>query len=666
MYKVYLAILLCIVFQFSLQGQGKTEETSLELWNNSIDYYEGGNYSGVIDNLNRLEPVFPNFGDLYYNRALAKLLSGDVPGSCSDFKQANTKKVKQAKSFVHYYCDQKIANKYLQKRYYPKQKINPANLRPYYSTADTLRGALLKERSCYDVLFYDLNVRINPSKKSISGSNVIHFKMISDAQVMQVDLFKQYIIDSITSNGIKCDYTRYFDAILINLPSLLKAKQTASIKITYHGKPRIAANPPWVCGFVWSKDKDKNMWASVCCEHYGASSWWPNKDHLSDKPDSMRIAIEVPGKLPVICNGNLRGIEKADALYTRYNWFVSYPINNYNVTFYWGNYKNIRDSLLTRNGKQLMVDYYVLPNHFEKAQSYFKQTLEVIDFYNKAFGDYPYANDGFGQVEAPYAGMEHQGAIAYGYSFGEDSSRNYRNKKYDPIIVHEAAHEWWGNSTNAYDMADVWLHEAFASYAELMFIENKFGYNEYQYELQRNFDDILNIYPMVGNRDVNEQSFVGGDIYMKGTALLDNLRCLLNNDSLFYGLMYNFQIDNRFKALTTDDFINYSNKYVGLDLHPFYNKFLYDTQLPVLEYSTENNSDSALIFSYQWVGVQEGFQLPICIKTIDGKTYRFEAKTEKQTFEIKKGGFATILTHWHPNRADIIKNSSSYFYTRKL
>ena len=96
---------------------------------------------------------------------------------------------------------------------------------------------------------------------------------------------------------------------------------------------------------------------------------------------------------------------------------------------------------------------------------------------------YPFKRDGFGLVESPYEGMEHQSAIAYGNGFEKNTGNEYRNRIFDYIIVHEAAHEWWGNSVTAADMADIWIHEGFATYAELMFIENRFGKEEYLYEL---------------------------------------------------------------------------------------------------------------------------------------------------------------------------------------
>ena len=170
----------------------------------------------------------------------------------------------------------------------------------------------------------------------------------------------------------------------------------------------------------------------------------------------------------------MQQVEAVNKNYSRFTWFVDYPINNYNVTFYVGKYASFSDTLIQGNDS-LRLDYNVLTYNLDTAREHFKQSGDVVSFYNKAFGFYPFRHDGFGLVESPYEGMEHQSAIAYGHGYNKNNSQDYRNQIYDYIIVHEAAHEWWGNSVTAGDMADIWIHEGFATYAEFMFLESRFG-----------------------------------------------------------------------------------------------------------------------------------------------------------------------------------------------
>ena len=348
-------------------------------------------------------------------------------------------------------------------------------------------------------------------------------KLKQPTRSIQIDLFENFKINSITWNEIPLTWRREYNAIFIDFPKQLETGEFHNIEISYQGKPLIAPNPPWDGGFVWEQDKNKNLWLGVACEQLGASSWWPNKDHLSDKTDSMRIQLEIPSGYQAVSNGDLvntRAITKRRDCFT---WFVEYPINNYNVTFYVGKYAAFNDTLIQDNDT-LRMDYNVLEHNLDTAREHFVQAREVLQFYNKAFGYYPFAKDGFGLVESPYEGMEHQSAIAYGHGYKKNSAQDYRNGFYDYIIVHEAAHEWWGNSVTARDMADVWIHEGFATYAEFMFIEDRLGKDEYYYELTDKSRYIFNVWPMVQNRDVNEDTFASNDVYNKGAMMLHCLQ----------------------------------------------------------------------------------------------------------------------------------------------
>jgi aminopeptidase N len=652
-------IILVIVFIILNYAVGANEPDSI--WNEGLDNFRKENFHGVINKMNEYLKANPDNSAAIYNRGMGRIKLGDIDNACLDFLKAKSNGLSRNTKFIKYCCDPSYKLKFLKKYFYKNEKLLKKNgYRPEYSRADSLRGALRPERNCFDVYYYDLTVRIIPKGKQITGSNNIYFTMLESSQWIQIDLFNNYTINKIKWNDQDLYFKRDFNAVFIKFPYKLTSGEKHMIHLEYCGKPGIAKDPPWKGGFVWKRDKKYNRWVAVACEHLGASSWWPNKDHLSDEPDSMKINIEVPENYKAISNGVLKAIEKAGKSYKRFVWFVSYPINNYNVTFYMGKFIQFNDTLILDNDT-LKINYHVLPYNLEKARQHFKQTPEIIEFYWDVFGKYPFIRDGFGMVESPYAGMEHQSAIAYGNSYSNKNNHGYRNEKYDYIIVHEAAHEWWGNSVSAGDMADVWIHEGFATYAELLFIENVFGKEEYLYETRNKSFNIYNFWPMVQNSNVNENSFASNDIYNKGAIMLHCLRCTINNDSLFFRILKDFHTQNCYKIVYTSDFIEFVNRNTRKDYSAFFNKYLYDTRIPVLEYSFQKTSDD-LIFTYKWTEVEEGFEMPFCIETNEKKAIRLVGTTKKQEILLKNTLWFNFFNNWKSPEG-VEDNSFTYYWT---
>lgn len=487
---------------------------------------------------------------------------------------------------------------------------------PVFTHADTLRGKLSPERSCYDVYFYDLHLKIDTAEHSISGYNVIAFKVINRFHLMQVDLFKNMVIDSILFGHNRLEYTRDSNAVFIDF-SPRKNKvgiigrlffeaqgKKDSIKIYYHGTPQIAKTPPWDGGFVWSKDSLGRPWVGVACEGTGASLWWPCKDHLSDKPDSMRMTFDVPTGLTCVSNGRLRSQKNLKDGYTRFTWFVSYPIINYDVTLNIANYAHISDYYLS--GKDtLPLDYYVLRYNEQKARAQFAQVKPMLACYEKFFGKYPFYWDGYKLVETNYWGMEHQSCVAYG--------NHYKNNSFgfDFIIIHESAHEWWGNNLSCSDPADMWLHEAFATYAEALYIECTQNYKteiKYLYTQQKR---IGNKYPIIGPYDVNFQGTENDDDeYFKGAWMLHTFRHVLNNDTLFFTILKGLQKQFAYSSTNTQEVIAYINKIAGKDYTPFFNEYLHNATPPVFDYKLKKQGTTTIL-SYRWKGVSDDFTMPL-------------------------------------------------------
>ncbi len=486
-----------------------------------------------------------------------------------------------------------------------------------FTHADSLRGSLRPERTGYDVLFYDLNVSVDPATKSIAGSNVIRYKVVKPLRRMQVDLFanmqvKRILPKSAGANPKPLPFVRDGNAIFITLPSPQAVGSIHELVIEYAGSPQIAKNAPWDGGFVWRRDTTgakSAEWVTVACEGTGASLWWPCKDHLSDEPDSMRITCRVPKGLTCVSNGRLISQKSLpDRQQDEWTWFVHYPINNYNVTLNITDYAHFADTYTAQDGHKLPLDYYVLPGNIAKAKTHFEQVKPMLACYERYFGNYPFGRDGYKLVETPYWGMEHQSAVAYG--------NQYRNNPFgfDFIIIHESGHEYFGNSLSCADHAEMWLHESFTTYAEALFMECTQGLPRAVTYLNGQRKLIKNQYPMLGPMGVNADQ-KDTDIYYKGTWMLHTLRNAVGDDARWFAAIRALATEKRLSIVNTDEVVDFLSQRTGADLRPLFTQYLRYPSLPTLEYkvgpATAANEQTV---SYRWVADAPGFSLPVQVR----------------------------------------------------
>ena len=487
------------------------------------------------------------------------------------------------------------------------------------SRKDSLRGFLSDIRSCYDVNYYDLKISVDDLDKALEkSSNDIYFTALSDFSWMQVDLAANMQIVSIYFEGKKIEFSREYDAVYIYFNRSIKKGEKSKILINYYGYPKEAVNPPWDGGFVWEKDMSQNSWVGVSCQGSGASLWWPCKDHQSDKPDSMKITISARSPLKIISNGN----QVNDSSYwdNYFNcwmnlteWFVSYPINTYNVTVNIGNYVRLKDFYVSEEDT-LNLDYYVLDGNQEKAVHHFKQVKPMLSCFENYFGKYPFWEDGYSLIESPYLGMEHQSAIAYGnkYMPGYLGNTSYIDDlSFDFIIVHETGHEWWGNSITSFDIADMWIHEGFCTYSEALYVECLYGYQKMLSYVNNQKKNIKNDKPIIGPYNVNQMG--SSDMYAKASVMLHTLRTLVDNDSLWFKIIRDINIDFKHKITTTKEMIKYLSFKTNLDLNIFFEQYLNNKQIPQFEYSIERQGKSVTLIC-KWNAI-EHFNMPIKINT---------------------------------------------------
>jgi aminopeptidase N len=514
--------------------------------------------------------------------------------------------------------------------------VHPQLLAQPFARADTLRGALSPERTCYDVTYEHLDVRIDPSDSSLKGSNAITFRVVEPFRKMQIDLFDNMNIEKITLDGATSPlpFAREFNAVFIEIPEgVMKTGVLHTLTVFYGGRPLVAKRPPWLGGFSWEKDSTGNPWVVVTCQGTGASCWWPNKDHQSDEPDSMMISVTVPPGLMEVSNGRLRSTTTLPDGWTRFDWFVGSPINNYCVTVNVGKYAHFADRTGSRD--TLTLDYYVLPQNLERAKKHFEQVKGMMRAFEKYFGPYPFPRDGYKLVECPHTGMEHQSAVAYGNWF----LGGYRGRapseaglKFDFIIIHESAHEWWGNSVTAKDVADMWIHESFGAYAEALYVEELYGYPEAMKYVNGKRPGVGNREPIIGVYNVNREG--SGDMYNKGQLMLNTLRHVIDNDSLWIQVLRGIQRKYRWQTVTADTIFSYVGEITGTDYRYFFEQYLRFPKIPLLEVFVSKKG-SNVTARYRWKTDVRDFRMPVRATLESGKFDWIRPTTSWQEVKLK-------------------------------
>jgi aminopeptidase N len=508
------------------------------------------------------------------------------------------------------------------------QYQQPANR--LFTRQDTLRGSVTPERAWWDLTYYHLDIAINPSDSTIYGSNTVTYRVLKASNVMQIDLQEPLKLIGAVQNNNPLNFKREGNVYWIELVEKQEQGRIYSVVLTYGGRPKVSERPPWSGGITWKKDKNGLPFVASACQGDGASLWWPCKDHMYDEPDSMLISVNVPENLMDVSNGRLRSVVKKKNKTKTYNWFVANPINNYGVNINIGDYTHFSETFNGEKGA-LSCDYYVLKEDLEKAQLQFKQAPLMLAAFEHWFGPYPFYEDGYKLVEVPYLGMEHQSSVTYGNGFangyrGTDLSNSGWGLKFDFIIIHESAHEWFANSITYEDIADMWVHESFANYAESLYVEYYFGKeagNEYVLGTRSN---ILNDIPIIGIYNVNHEG--SHDMYYKGGNMLHTLRQIVNDDEKWRGILRGLNKDFYHQVVKGSQIENYLSEKTGINLKPFFNQYLRDIRIPVLEYFVKGDS-----LTFWWNNCVPGFDMPMRIY-VSGKKINISPKTGPTTIKL--------------------------------
>ncbi|MDR3712634.1 MAG: M1 family metallopeptidase [Puia sp.] len=457
-------------------------------------------------------------------------------------------------------------------------------------------------RDWWDLLHYDIEIRPNYDKQTVSGSNSIRFLVLNPGQEMQIDLQQPMTLTAVSWLGTSLPFRRTGNAWFIRFPRLLPKGDRETVELRFGGNPRTAVHPPYDNGWIWTKDRQDRPWVSVTCEGSGASIWLPCKDVLRDEPDSgVSMAITIPDSLTAVSNGRLKTRTANKDSTTTWRWAVVNPINNYDIIPYIGKYVSWHETYTGEKGR-LDCDYWVLDYDLAKARDQFRQADSMLHCFEYWMGPYPFYEDSYKLVEAPHPGMEHQSAIAYGNGFmdgfgGKDLSGTGWGLKWDFILVHESAHEWFGNSITAKGDGDSWIHEGFAKYLETIYttcVSGTEAGNDYAIGIRK--------------RIRNDESIITGntqDKYNKGSAMLHMIRQILGDEGFRTMLR---ALNKRFyhQTVSTGQLTDYCSKITGRDLSRIFDQYLRTTQIPLLEYSIQGD-----MLRYRWANCVKGFNMPV-------------------------------------------------------
>jgi len=499
-----------------------------------------------------------------------------------------------------------------------------------FTKADTLRGNINSPlRTCYDINYYHLDVKFDIDHKFISGSNLFKFTATQDFTKLQFDLFSNLKVEKVVYKGQEVPYTREFNAVFVTFPQTITKGSRDEFTVYYSGNPTEAVNAPWDGGIVFTTDSTGKPWVATACQGIGASIWWPNKDQQADEVDSALISISVPKGLKDVSNGRLRKVTDLKNGYTRFDWFVANPINNYDIEANIGDYTHFGDTYDGEKGK-LTIDYWVLPSDLQKAKKQFGENVKrMLKSHEHWFGPYPFYEDGYKLIETPYLGMEHQSGTTYGNHFmngyytrdrgGIDLSNTGWGLKWDYIIIHESGHEWFGNNITSKDLGDMWIHESFTDYSESLFVESYYGKQAGQEYVHGQRNGIANDRPIVGPYGVNKEG--SEDMYSKGAVILNMIRTIINDDEKWRQILRGLNKTFYHQTVTYNDITGYINKESGMNLSPVFDQYLRTASLPVL-----NIYQSKDKIYCRWTGCVPGFNMPVRIR-VKGGEYKFFTPT---------------------------------------
>jgi aminopeptidase N len=442
---------------------------------------------------------------------------------------------------------------------------------------------------------------------------------------IQVDLYANLNVDRIVLGTTPLTYTREFNAVFVEFPETLRAGHDYTIDFHYSGKPMETGR---FGGIAFRRDPQGHHWINTACEGEGSSIWWPSKDQWRDEPDEgMDLRVAIPDDLVDVSNGRFVGKTDLGDGYTRWDWRIHYPINSYNVSLNIGNYVHFAEQM-----GELTLDYFVLPANIENAKRQFAQAKPMLAIYEDVFGEYPFAKDGFKLIEVPYSGMEHQSAVTYGNRWANGYlERDWTgvgvSLKFDFIIIHESAHEWFGNAVSAADVSDMWIQEGWATYLEVIYVERLFGAGDALKYVNGLKDKVRNTEPIITQRGIHRTP--PADQYFKGALFLHTLRSVVDDDARWWAALREVYQNFKYQNIMTEELVAFMNARLGMNLTPIFDQYLRRAAIPTLELAFDAAEKTV---AFRWRAEERDFAMPVRVG-VPGQWQTIQPTTDWKVIE---------------------------------
>ncbi len=420
----------------------------------------------------------------------------------------------------------------------------------------------------YNITYHYLQFEVDPAIYFIKGRVTTYFKTsVDQVNHIDFDLSTALTVDSVVYHSQKLIFNHSNDLLVINLPYILNINTLDSISIQYHGMP---SKSDGFGAFATNTHKGTPiMW--TLSEPFGAKDWWPCKQALNDKVDSIDIVIIHPVEYKAASNGVLVSeVIKDGKMYT--HWKHRHPIEAYLVAFALTNYAVYSDYVPVGVNDSIQVLNYVYPENLMTAKEQTPSTIPVMQLYNRLFMNYPFADEKYGHAQFGWGGgMEHQ-TMSFMWSFDIN------------LIAHELSHQWFGDYITCSGWKNIWLNEGFATYCESLCIENGIISDNWN-SWKKNEIDLITSEPN-GSVYVDDTTsvyriFDSRLSYTKGGMVLHMLRWEVGDSAFFRGMrayLHDEKLANAFA--TTEDFQKHMEQESGMDLNKFFHDWIYGQGFP--------------------------------------------------------------------------------------
>jgi aminopeptidase N len=470
-------------------------------------------------------------------------------------------------------------------------------------------GKLSSNQAAYDVSHYYIEAEILPETKSIRAFTDIKFTVVKSFNTFEFDLLNQLNIEKIVFEQNELTYTRDLHKVFAELPNNLTEGDVKMIRIYYDGEPLEAKRPPWSGGFNWSKTQYGDWWIGLSCQGEGAKVWMPVKDHPSDEADSVDVRLIVDNGYTAVSNGKLIAVENV-ADKKRFHWKTNYTTNNYNIAVNVAKYEELT-KVVNIDSMTYPIVYHTIHND-ENAEELVRQAEDMLTRLSKYLGPYPFHKERFGLVETDYLGMEHQTVNSYGnrYRYTPVTNDEGEELRFDMLMLHEMAHEWFGNKITVKDWADFWIHEGIGSYVEAIYIRDLAGEAAYHRQVATYKKRTQNDKPIIPFDNATTSDSYSNDIYPKGAYLMHTLRFILGDEN-FWPMVMEFCMNPKYtyeNFTSTEDFIALVHNYTDYDLQPLFDMHLRTTELIQFELRKKDGK-------YEYRIANPGFRLPVEIQS---------------------------------------------------